>query len=721
MKYTTAALLSFATVLLLAVVRGDAKKRNVNLTNKERCWRICPAGRECRVLTDGRTKQCVCASQCKKKHKPVCGSDGQLYTSHCELHRTACITGKKISVDWDLACLKKQEDSHDCSEEKLSKMKQLILETFQKELQSKQVTSKNLIDELYFRYNRDGVDSISGSELKSLVTDYVMYHNIKELAEICHPTRWLKAQDKDGNGFLSKGEFSRSFASKPEVSILQNDDQPIAGSNITLQCQVRGYPVPAVTWFKDQMRLNVNDRVSMNADGGLFIKGLTSGDSGVYTCEALNDMGMDRKQVDIKVQEPVTDASVTAVHRGNMFYVFANDGVYVINPETSSTVNHIRADEVINGTTTPICTNGRQRACNWGGAVSVNFKYIYVGDFLGKRVLVLDIAEQKFVQEVVTDDYPYQLKYLRSLDAVWILCWEDSSLDVLTEDEDDNGTLSVIDDASKTIMHTVTKAQIIDGSDVQLVHGFFAAENCELADEKYGYVTHIMQPGLHEVDLVTKQYSKFYNLSDHQCYGTFHLALSQPHKYAFVQCYTNEDLDAKALLVIDLNENRIEAKSELNFGSTFASPDGRFILTLNYYAILTQYIDPTGQIFLFQEIESNLLLSQLAFYPRDAGYDVYVTTKDQAAIIVLHVDQRGINTLKLISTVGKPLQEDWVHTRRPIVIGCEPSARYLATPATGEDAVVILDAERQEMSGKVEGIKGARTVVWVENGQEQNV
>ena len=55
----------------------------------------------------------------------------------------------------------------------------------------------------------------------------------------------------------------------------------------------------------------MNDRVSTNADGGLFIKGLTSGDSGVYTCEASNDMGMDRKQVDIKVQEPVTDASVT--------------------------------------------------------------------------------------------------------------------------------------------------------------------------------------------------------------------------------------------------------------------------------------------------------------------------------------------------------------------------------------------------------------------------
>ena len=96
-----------------------------------------------------------------------------------------------------------------------------------------------------------------------------------------------------------------------------------------------------------------------------------------------------------------------------MFYVFASDGVYVINPETSSTVNHIQADDVINGTLSAICTSGRQRACNWGGAVNVNFKHIYAADFLGKRVLVLDVVAQTFVQEIAIDDYPYQLKYFR--------------------------------------------------------------------------------------------------------------------------------------------------------------------------------------------------------------------------------------------------------------------------------------------------------------------
>ena len=98
----------------------------------------------------------------------------------------------------------------DCPEEKLFKLKQLILATFQKELR-KEATSKILIDELFFRYNRDGDHSISSFELKSLVTDYVMYDNIKELVDKCHPTQWLNAADKDFDGFLSKDEFSQSL------------------------------------------------------------------------------------------------------------------------------------------------------------------------------------------------------------------------------------------------------------------------------------------------------------------------------------------------------------------------------------------------------------------------------------------------------------------------------------------------------------------------------
>lgn len=98
----------------------------------------------------------------------------------------------------------------DCPEEKLSEMKRLILETFEREIHRK-VTVNILIDELFFRYDKDNDHSISGYELKSLVTDYIMYNNIKELLQICHSTQWLNTADKDVDGFLSKYEFSWSF------------------------------------------------------------------------------------------------------------------------------------------------------------------------------------------------------------------------------------------------------------------------------------------------------------------------------------------------------------------------------------------------------------------------------------------------------------------------------------------------------------------------------
>ena len=50
---------------------------------------------------------CVCgeASMCKSYHGvSVCGSDGQLYPSHCELHRQACLKQIHIRVNRNGQC-----------------------------------------------------------------------------------------------------------------------------------------------------------------------------------------------------------------------------------------------------------------------------------------------------------------------------------------------------------------------------------------------------------------------------------------------------------------------------------------------------------------------------------------------------------------------------------------------------------------------------------------
>jgi len=56
----------------------------------------CRPGRQCLSSVPG-LAECVCISHCPDRWKPVCGSDGISYDSHCELHRAACNKEEHIS------------------------------------------------------------------------------------------------------------------------------------------------------------------------------------------------------------------------------------------------------------------------------------------------------------------------------------------------------------------------------------------------------------------------------------------------------------------------------------------------------------------------------------------------------------------------------------------------------------------------------------------------
>lgn len=77
---------------------------------QDKCqWLSCAAGQIC-VVDSMKQERCICAEtgSCPPGHGMVCGSDGRLYDSHCELHRAACITDTKIYVDKKgEACLQK--------------------------------------------------------------------------------------------------------------------------------------------------------------------------------------------------------------------------------------------------------------------------------------------------------------------------------------------------------------------------------------------------------------------------------------------------------------------------------------------------------------------------------------------------------------------------------------------------------------------------------------
>jgi len=85
---------------------------------EDSCQNItCKAGRECRVLSTG-IPECVCLSSCpRNKGRPICGSDGLLYKSHCDLHRQACLKGSHIRPNFH---------DHTCHEDPLTKLKKEV-------------------------------------------------------------------------------------------------------------------------------------------------------------------------------------------------------------------------------------------------------------------------------------------------------------------------------------------------------------------------------------------------------------------------------------------------------------------------------------------------------------------------------------------------------------------------------------------------------------------
>ena len=69
----------------------------------------------------------------------------------------------------------------------------------------------------------------------------------------------------------------------------------------SLQCEVKGNPIPQVTWLKENSRLTTDKRI-VQTRNGLMIRDVTSQDGGVYTCKARNILGVMTSSATLTVQ-----------------------------------------------------------------------------------------------------------------------------------------------------------------------------------------------------------------------------------------------------------------------------------------------------------------------------------------------------------------------------------------------------------------------------------
>ena len=69
----------------------------------------------------------------------------------------------------------------------------------------------------------------------------------------------------------------------------------------SLQCEVKGNPVPQITWLKENASLPADKRI-VQSHGGFKIKDVMPQDGGVYTCVASNILGLVKKSTTLIVQ-----------------------------------------------------------------------------------------------------------------------------------------------------------------------------------------------------------------------------------------------------------------------------------------------------------------------------------------------------------------------------------------------------------------------------------
>ncbi|MBZ3884206.1 Follistatin-related protein 4, partial [Sciurus carolinensis] len=179
--------------------------------------KLCSRGSQCVLSRSTGQPECQCLKACRPSYVPVCGSDGVLYENHCELHRAACLLGKKVFVVHSKDCFLKGDT---CTMAGYARLKNVLLalQTSQQSLQEGDnrqdpASQKRLLVESLFKdLDADGNGHLSSSELAQ--------HMLKEQDLEgdflgCTPGDLLRFDDYNSDNSLTLHEFYTAFRTAP--------------------------------------------------------------------------------------------------------------------------------------------------------------------------------------------------------------------------------------------------------------------------------------------------------------------------------------------------------------------------------------------------------------------------------------------------------------------------------------------------------------------------
>ncbi|EEC08615.1 cell adhesion molecule, putative, partial [Ixodes scapularis] len=249
---------------------------------------VCGRGRQCDV-NDAGEATCVCQKSCKKRKKPVCGSDGNYYINHCELHRAACLSAKAITIDHKGNCV--HSTQQDCTQQEYDFMKENLLLYNNAKMTDSKKTGENgneyLVSIMFSHYDHNHNGLLEAEELWKAGEE----DRLGQLSTVCILADMLLFDDTNHDGRLNINEFYLAFSVSVvslDKSLEVNHVTARVGDNVEIKCDVTGTPPPPIVWRRNNMDLSSlsEDEIKVFVDGSLYLTNVQLVHSGNYTCHA---------------------------------------------------------------------------------------------------------------------------------------------------------------------------------------------------------------------------------------------------------------------------------------------------------------------------------------------------------------------------------------------------------------------------------------------------
>ncbi|NXB79286.1 FSTL4 protein, partial [Donacobius atricapilla] len=497
----------------------------------------------------------------------------------------------------------------------------------------------------------------------------------------------------------------------PVIRVYPETQAQEPGVSASLKCHAEGIPNPRITWLKNGIDImpKLSKQLSLLANGSeLHISSVRYEDTGAYTCIAKNEVGVDEDISSLFIEDSARKTLANILWReeglsvGNMFYVFSDDGITVLQPNECEIRRHIRPEERIFTSYEEICprVEGEDtQSCLWASAVNVRDKYIYVTQPKQNRVMIIDIQTQKAIQSLDVDPLPTKLHYDKSHDQVWVLSWGNMRRS--------SSTLQVIPEASTRedprVIHTP-----FEGVD----DFFIPPTNLIINHVRFGFIFNWSKPAVHKIDLETVTHIKTINL---QAYGCVPQAMAYTHLggYYLVQCMRQGS--APPQLVLDSVTDAVVGPNGAVSGTPHVSPDGRYLVSADQGSgrVRVQALTVRGEIKLIYDLKTNVRISDLAFQPsftEGNQYYIYATSHLQTDVLFVELSTGRMNVLKNLKDPIASKDWPWSSYNR-IMKDSGLFGQYLITPA--KDSLFVINGRQNTLRCEVSGIRRGNTVVWV--------